>query len=669
MNVTRVVQSAVLAVGLTGLLTPAPAQDARQAAASRPGAKPPEEADFVRLPDWTASAAPGPSQRFTLDPGQTRAEIWGRGRAQPAHYFDEFLPGLLQRTLVFDEALPAGSKLEWVFTGPDGGVSVILSDSALEVRQRFYDSTGLGRIRGATRAKHPEYVTDARRAAIEGKIRAVGVTMDYRLHLAVALNGKEVFAQRCPIDLVNHQLRLEGDKNVVRGSCVAPAGKTCAITVDPAARHQTMLGFGGIATPTAYAQLSPEGKRRWWELACEYNLLIQREYPIGTRLNREADNWDRLADATPHYYGDNFPNGEISDFQYIRTLRALGGKVWFEFWKLPPWTLRDWRDPKGRPRRGVVNPKEYVRAMLAYCRASKERAGAPPDVVGVQNEIRQPSPLWEEMTLALRKALDENGFADVRIHMSDASRLGAGLEWLADLRKSPEAWAVTDFTATHLYDFQNCLGDPDRFDAPLLRWRELSEGKPFLSTELCVNSQEYQWRSYRLALSMGQLYHKNLVLADAAAICYCWTLLNVAEPSYGWTRTLFVPDAEHGFVPKASSHQLRVFGAFSRRIREGMVRVEARSGDPDVLVCAFAGADGRRTVVALNRSTGPRSVTVNWPDGRFTMAEIVDPYHENARLVKDGQPVPDAIVVPPGAIVTLTNVAGKVCRAEFEDEE
>ncbi len=28
---------------------------------------------------------------------------------------------------------------------------------------------------------------------------------------------------------------------------------------------------------------------------------------LGARLNPAMDNWDRLEDATPHYYGDNFP--------------------------------------------------------------------------------------------------------------------------------------------------------------------------------------------------------------------------------------------------------------------------------------------------------------------------------------------------------------------------
>ncbi len=69
-------------------------------------------------------------------------------------------------------------------------------------------------------------------------------------------------------------------------------------------------------------------RRRWWELVCEYNLLIQREYPNGRRLNPDMGNWDRLSDATRHFYGDNFPNGEISDFDYLRTIRRLGGQVW-----------------------------------------------------------------------------------------------------------------------------------------------------------------------------------------------------------------------------------------------------------------------------------------------------------------------------------------------------
>jgi hypothetical protein len=217
-----------------------------------------------------------------------------------------------------------------------------------------------------------------------------------------------------------------------------------------------------------------------------------------------------------------------------------------------------------------------------------------------------------------------------------------------------------------MYDYQNFFTDPDGFDGLLRQWKELAGDKPFLSTELCINNDNYQWPTYRVALTMGELYHKNLVLADASAVCYCWTLLNVVQPSFGWTRTLTVPDRSHGFVPVAPSHQLRVFGAFSRRIHEGMTRIDARTDVNDLMVSAFAGNGNKGTLVILNRSTRPRRLRVIWPDVTFNQMELVDPYHEN-----EVRAVPAAVekgvtevIVEAGAIVTLTNAAlGKVPAA------
>ena len=162
---------------------------------------------------------------------------------------------------------------------------------------------------------------------------------------------------------------------------------------------------------------------------------------------------------------------------------------------------------------------------------------------------------------------------------------------------------------------------------------------------------------------MGQLYHKNLVLTDASAVCYCWTLLNVVQPSFGWTRTLMVPDRSHGFLPVAPSHQLRVFGAFSRRIREGMTRIEARTDVDDLLGSAFAAEGNKGTVVILNRSTRPRAVRVIWPGVTFSQMELVDPYHENqiSAIPAAAEEGVMGVTVEPGSIVTLTNAAlGKV---------
>jgi Glycosyl hydrolase family 30 beta sandwich domain len=134
-------------------------------------------------------------------------------------------------------------------------------------------------------------------------------------------------------------------------------------------------------------------------------------------------------------------------------------------------------------------------------------------------------------------------------------------------------------------------------------------------------------------------------------------LLNVVQPSYGWTRTLLVPDAEHGRKPAASSHQLRVFGAYTRRVRAGMQRVKAASSNANVLATAFHGPAGERTLILLNRSTEVQKVAVNWRGAAFRYLETADPRQENS---VETAPRPAGgnleVEAPPGAILTLTNV-------------
>ncbi len=585
-------------------------------------------------------SAPAGGARFELGAGSGRFDAWGRGK-DTRWFALESLPALFERQLVLEDVKLAGGQLEWIFTGERGGFTVTVDSATISVSQRFHDSPGFNLIAGET-PRHPQWQTQPQSANHDGVPREITVALDHKLGLSVQADGREVLRQECLLDISRHQLRLTG-KNVdnlrVMGRLVEPPTQTVPITVDAAQIHQKMIGFGGITTPTAYAQLSPQGKQRWWELLCEYNLLIQREYPIGNRLNETMDNWDTLADATPHYYGDNFPNGEVSDFDYIRKLRGLGGKVWFEFWALPPWVGGD--------------VEKYAGAVVEYCRVSRDKAGAPPDVVGVQNEVKQTAEKWHAMTLALRRKLDEAGFGSVRIHMSDSGSLTDGIERAGAFRQSQPVWNAIDYSASHMYDYQGFFTNPDGFDGRLRRWKEATGGKPFLSTELCVNNSKYQWPTYRLALLMGQLYHKNLAITDATAICYCWTLLNVVQPSYGWTRSLCVPDREQGFVPAASSHQLRIFGAYSRRIREGMMRVTATSTDDDLLVCAFEGKDSGATVVLLNRSVAPKRVKVLWPGVVFLELEVADPYHQNEARQVDGA---GDVLVAPGAVVTVTNV-------------
>jgi hypothetical protein len=396
-------------------------------------------------------------------PRRRAAYAWGRGK-DTRWFFPEFLPALFERKLVLEDGKLEGGQLEWIFTGERGGFTVTIDAAEIGLFQRFYDSPGFNAVTGQT-PRHPQWQTPPQSAKHDGMPCEIAVVLDHKLG---ALRRRARGSGRSACSMSADTLRLTG-KNVenlrVVGQLVAPPTQTAQITVDAAQIHQKMIGFGGITIPTVYAQLSPQGKQRWWELLCEYNLLIQREYPIGNRLNETMNNWDTLADATPHYYGDNFPNGEVSDFDYLRKLRSLGGNVWFEFWALPPWVGGD--------------VERYAAAVVEYCRVSRDKAGAPPDVVGVQNEVKQTAEKWHAMTLALQRKLDEAGFRSVRIHMSDSGSLADGIERAGAFHQSQQVWNAIDYSASHMYDYQGFFTNPDG-STRLRRWKEVTgDALPF----------------------------------------------------------------------------------------------------------------------------------------------------------------------------------------------
>jgi hypothetical protein len=84
-----------------------------------------------------------------------------------------------------------------------------------------------------------------------------------------------------------------------------------------------------------------------------------------------------------------------------------------------------------------------------------------------------------------------------------------------------------------------------------------------------------------------------------------------------------------------------------------MVRAVAEASDPELLVAAFEGKAGRRTVVVMNRSLQARRVRVEWPGASFGALEVVSPYAENTVAP---MPTGGEVTVEPGSIVTLSNV-------------
>lgn len=582
--------------------------------------------------------------------------VWGTGNATPATYFNELLPAFFIRKMVFSECQRTDSELKWVFTGRDGGITILVNRDSVVLQQRYYNSFGLNIQQGNIfkAARYPQRIFTRNAVRYSGVLSTISVSVTHDLNLVVLINDSLTIRQITQIDVSRHQLQFTGTKGNFCGKVLSPETINSQVTINKSISYQTILGFGGITSPVAYNMLSDEGKKQWWKYLTEYNLLIQREYPNGEKLKPDHSNWDNLADATPHYYGDNFPNGEISDFSYNKLIQQKGGTVIFEFWQFPPWAVDTTEKKYGQwnlPTRFPLYQK-YVEAVVNYCKTSLKQTGSAPSIVGVQNEITQPDEVWQKMTLSLREGLDKAGFATVKIHMQNATVLQDGINAAKAFSEKKEVWDALDFTSSNLYDYQDFFTNPDGFDKRIEEWKTVISGKthkPFLALEMSVYDGRYQSGSYRIAFLMGELYHKNMVMMNASALGYCWLLLNTVQDSFTESRSLFAIDEQNDFVPVPSSYQLRVFGCFSRHILKGMKRISINSDNPDLLVSAYTNGKDN-TIILVNKGSVPQQISLKLEGVLANKMEIASMYQENKEIDITNK---KALIIEPGTMVTL----------------
>jgi hypothetical protein len=628
--------------GIVALLLPAAPVHAQQA---------------IQLPPAPAQTAQ-PADTFHFISDGPKGPGWGHPDEIARKYFHENLPALFERTITLDEPIPERSTLRWIFTGPRAGFTVELSSSKVRVSERYYDSTALYEGQG----NYPEKTVFTDERQYTGDARMLTVIADAHLAVRVLVNGQQIIEAPMLFDVTRHQLMLAASRTtheVVDGSLLQPELKDATIVINPSEVHQTMLGFGGSPSIPAYTELSDEGKRQYWQILKSYNLLLFREYPMGTELKPDLSNLEDLSDATPHYYGDNFPNSELSSFDYSRHILALGGSVIYELWAFPSWATVSYSDPHAadtpnttptKPIRQVANPDEYARIVVAYCQKAQAATGSAPAIVGLENEVDQPPEVAAAVAIAVRRELDKAGFTQTRIHMADASYMFLGVDRAKALRSDAAAWNAIDFSATHEYDFQEFIANPDLYDARLKAMHDAAAGKPFLATEICINDPHYQEPSYRIAFAVAQLYHKNLTELDAIALMYCWTLLDVEQPTFAGSRSLLAPDRTRAWVPAPTSFQLRVLGAYSRHILKGMKRVGVETGDPDLLATAFA-AGNDESLIVINRSTTARRLAVQGAAHPWTEIERTGLEEENA-----ASPFRTDNVIQPGEIAVFSTI-------------
>ena len=610
----------------------------------------------IQLPAASATSTEGAAEFHFASDGPI-GPGWGRPDEIARFYVHEQLPTFFTRTVVLQHAIPADAQLQWLFTGPHAGFTVELSANRVRLYQRYYDSAGLYNGQG----NYPQKIVRDDERQFTGEARTLTVTTDSHLSVTVLVNGVVVITQSCVFDVTRQQLMLSAPRTrhlLVDGAVLNEAPTRATVTVHEDQRHQTILGFGGSPSIPAYAALSEAGKAQYWKLLQQYNLLIHREYPASSALKADLSNYTDLKDATPHYYGDNFPNGENSSFEYSKHIQQMGGEVLYEVWALPAWAQTESKEPGkpmidmwNKPVHKVADPEKYATILVGYCKRALAETGHAPEMVGVQNEADEPTDVFAAMTTTLRRRLDEAGFKSTKIQMADASYLYVGIDRAKALRAFDDAWRDTDYVASHQYDYQRFLANPDLYDERLRAMHEAADGKPFLATEICLNDAHYQESSYRLAFALAQLYHKDLTEMDAVSLMYCWLLLDVEQPSFGGSRSLLVPDRTNSGMPVASSFQLRALGAFSRDILKGMSRVSVDSSEPDLLVSGYKDANNE-TLVLLNRSTETAQVTIAGTASRWTTLERTSTYAANQPESYTG----GTVTIAPGEIVTLSTL-------------
>ena len=128
------------------------------------------QAKLIELPTWMP---PADAQRipFFLEPGGSLVRVWGRGQELPRVYFDELLPALFDRTLAVDKMSPGDGRLEWIFTGDRGGLTIVVDGSHVKLFQRYYDSVGFNEQKSGKSESHPEWCAPPATVTYQGNLR------------------------------------------------------------------------------------------------------------------------------------------------------------------------------------------------------------------------------------------------------------------------------------------------------------------------------------------------------------------------------------------------------------------------------------------------------------------------------------------------------------------
>ncbi len=416
------------------------------------------------------------------------------------------------------------------------------------------------------------------------------------------------------------------------GACRSGADPDVTVTIDPAVRHQTILGWGKT-TPWSPA---PEMLRDQCIERAVNDLGLNRlrfEGLCGNRAGSRGRSWEWL--------NDNDDPFEINwdGFNTAATDERIAG--WLVPWKkaveargesfniyvspsffrggssgdVPPWLLAD--------------PEEYAEWALALLLRLRDVHGITADYYSICNEAGNNNAFSPEVVARMIKTLmprlREHGFPTV-IQFAECVNAHVAWRYVEALQDDPLIWPWIGLISYHWYGKDN--------QTSMVKLRDFARGRglPTAQTEF-------------MNLTIDHLYD-DMVLGG----CSHWEIYGLATPDYEAALSHISSTAFRG------GPWYWHFRQVSHYVRPGAVRIEATSTEPSLRTLAFE-HDGATTVVLINTTPPPAERTVSLqglPQGSYGACQSVGQrVYEELGLREVGEDGALTVSAPANSVFTV----------------
>lgn len=371
----------------------------------------------------------------------------------------------------------------------------------------------------------------------------------------------------------------------------AAAGAT--VTVDLRALRQVMQGFGTSERAWSDPHLSQSPTTRIPESA-QREILTALYRRLGlTRVRNVLDNGIQRSPGAPLDFSGRRADDHIA---FVKQAKPYGLRVFFP----GPVYLEDFMQEDN-----VDAFVDWAMQMLEHWRAK----GLEPALYSPLNEpaiSHDLSPEWmHQAVLRLGERMRRAGLK-TKLVIPDDENPTAAYRRASAVLVDPAARKYVAAVAFHIYK-------GDESDWPPLRQLASRYGLPLWMTEY----NDLDWGSWPGALGWARTVHDLITVGGVNAVDYLWGFFG------DWVKpggTMIALRFDNGTYQGLSYTPIYwVTGQWSRYVRPGYRRVDARGSTESLRVSAYTG-QGRVVVVAINSDGGPQTLRL-----RLTGARVRGP--------------------------------------------